>query len=142
MTAQSKTLGSPSGLLEILDEAIDSLYRYGTMTLQADPHGIDQHAPGAKLDLGKTDAGLIFESFPNALMAVAEVATFGANKYTRNGWKEVPNGLIRYQAAEARHKFARFRGEFCDPESKFSHRAHEVWNALAQLELEMTKETK
>lgn len=108
------------------------------MTKEIDPNGIDQHAPGAKLDSGKVDAGLLFESFPNALLAVAEVATFGANKYTRNGWKEVPQGSTRYAAAGARHLLKRYSGEVVDNDSKLPHRYHEVWNALAQLELELT----
>lgn len=101
---------------------------------EGDPHGIEQHTKGAKLDAGKPDAGLVLESFPNALMAVAAVATFGANKYTRGGWKEVPGGLLRYKAAEMRHKLYREMGEEYDKESGFLHRAHEAWNSLAQLE--------
>lgn len=106
--------------------------------IEDDPNGIDQHAPGAKLDQGKPDVGLLFESFPNALMAVSEVATFGANKYTRGGWKEVPGGLIRYAAAEGRHKLYRYMGECVDKDSGFTHRAHEAWNVLAQLEYVLT----
>lgn len=105
------------------------------MNVGTDPNGIDQHAPGAKMDAGKTDVGLLFESFPNALMGVAMVATFGANKYTRNGWKEVPQGRMRYAAAEGRHKLERFKGFLNDSESGLPHQFHEVWNALAQLEL-------
>ncbi len=107
--------------------------------VEDDPNGIDQHAPGAKLDAGKCDVGLLFESFPNALFAVAQVATFGANKYTRNGWKSVPEGLNRYAAAEGRHKLYRYQGEDVDKESLFPHRYHEAWNTLAQLELSLTE---
>lgn len=106
---------------------------------EGDPNGVDQHAPGAKLDAGKCDVGLLFESFPNALFAVAQVATFGANKYTRNGWKAVPEGLNRYAAAEGRHKLYRYQGEVIDKESLFPHRYHEAWNVLAQLELSLTE---
>lgn len=124
-------------------ELLDELFNWeSTVTqpvelvkLNADPNGIDQHAPGAKLDAGKTDVGLLWESFPNALTGVAMVATFGANKYTRNGWKEVPQGRQRYAAAEGRHKLERFKGFVNDEESGLPHQFHEVWNALAQLEL-------
>lgn len=102
--------------------------------MEKDPNGVGQHDTGAKLDFGKVDVGLVFESFPNALLAVAGVATFGANKYTRGGWKDVPNGLVRYAAAEGRHKLYRYKGEEVDPDSGMLHRTHEVWNALAQLE--------
>ena len=101
---------------------------------EVDPNGIKAGEPGAKLDAGKCDVGLLFESFPRALLAVAEVATFGAAKYSRGGWKDVPNGLLRYAAAEGRHKLYRYAGETHDKESEFPHRYHEVWNALAQLE--------
>lgn len=107
--------------------------------LEADPNGIHQNAPGAKLDAGKVDVGLLFESFPNALFGVAQVATFGANKYTRNGWKEVPKGIQRYAAAEGRHKLYRWMGESHDKDSKLPHQFHEVWNSLAQLELFLTQ---
>lgn len=103
--------------------------------IELDPNGVDQHAPGAKLDAGKVDVGLLFESFPNALMAIAAVATFGANKYTRNGWKEVTNGIQRYAAAEGRHQLYRYMGELKDKDSGYLHFAHEAWNKLAQLEL-------
>lgn len=107
--------------------------------LDKDPNGIDQHAPGAKLDAGKCDVGLLFESFPHALYGVAQVATFGANKYTRNGWKSVPHGNERYAAAEGRHKLLRYQGEYLDSESQLPHQFHEAWNVLAQLELALTK---
>lgn len=105
-----------------------------TIRLEADPNGIHQNAPGAKLDAGKIDVGLLWESFPYALMAIADVATFGAAKYTRGGWKEVPHGFIRYKAAEGRHMLYRHQGEVRDRDSKRYHLAHEGWNKLAQLE--------
>ena len=102
--------------------------------LEVDPNGLPQNSPGAKVDAGKADVSLLFESFPNALLAVAEVATFGANKYTRGGWKEVPNGLQRYESAGGRHKLYRHKGEEFDTDSKLPHFYHEAWNALAILE--------
>lgn len=109
---------------------------------EKDPNGVDQHAPGAKLDAGKVDAELLFESFPRALLGVAEVATFGAFKYTRGGWRDVANGVQRYDAAHMRHKLKRLKGEECDPDSKLLHRFHECWNALAALELELIAKEK
>ena len=102
--------------------------------LEVDPYGLPQNSPGAKVDSGKADVSLLFESFPNALLAVAEVATFGAKKYTRGGWKEVPNGLQRYESAGGRHKLYRHKGEEFDTDSKLPHLYHEAWNALAILE--------
>ena len=69
---------------------------------EEDSHGIRQHEPGAKLDKGKPDASLLL-MFGKALRAVSEVGTFGADKYTRGGWQEVPDGINRYTAALVRH---------------------------------------
>jgi len=95
----------------------------------------DQHTPGAKLDTGKVRPALVLDGFSKALLAVSEVGTFGANKYTDNGWKEVPNGLQRYKDAKYRHQLSEAAGELYDPESHLLHAAHEAWNALARLEL-------
>ena len=100
-----------------------------------DPNGIDQHAPGAKLDNGKPRHGIVLGAFSNALTEVAKVGTFGANKYSDNGWLSVPNGLARYTDAMLRHHFAEAGGEELDEDSGLSHAAHRAWNALAVLEL-------
>lgn len=102
-----------------------------------DPNGIDQHAPGAKLDNGKPRHGLVLGAFANALTEVAKVGTFGANKYSDNGWLSVHNGLSRYTDAMLRHHFAEAGGEELDEDSGLRHAAHRAWNALAVLELAM-----
>jgi hypothetical protein len=94
----------------------------------------DQHAPGAKLDNGKVRPALVLDGFSKALLAVSEVGTFGARKYTDNGWKTVPNGIERYKEAKYRHQLQEATGEMYDPESGILHAAHEAWNALARLE--------
>lgn len=100
-----------------------------------DPNGIDQHAPGAKLDNGKPRHGLVLGAFSNAMTEVAKVGTFGANKYSDNGWLSVPNGMARYTDAMLRHHFAEAGGEELDEDSGLRHAAHRAWNALAVLEL-------
>lgn len=100
---------------------------------ESDPTGRDAHQPGAKLDAGKTQAGIL-NDFSLALMAVAEVGTFGAAKYTRGGRQRVPDALTRYNDAGWRHKL-KARTELYDPDSKLLHKAHEAWNVLAELEL-------
>lgn len=103
--------------------------------MELDPNGIDQHAPGAKLDAGKVKAGVL-EDFSLALWEVARVGTFGADKYTRGGWQEVPNGQERYKDAKWRHLLKK-RHEENDPDSAIEHLAHEAWNVLAELELKL-----
>lgn len=101
--------------------------------VEADPTGRSPHEPGAKLDAGKVMAGTLGD-FALALTAVAEVATFGAKKYTRGGWQTVPNAEQRYTDAMWRH-LLKEGYEDLDPDSNLSHAAHLAWNALARLEI-------
>lgn len=107
---------------------------------ETDPNGLDPHAPGAKLDAGKVRPDLILDGFSLALWAVAEVGTYGAKKYTENGWASVDRGEIRYRAAAGRHRLKRAR-ESHDPDTQLLHLAHEAWNVLAELELHLRKES-
>lgn len=102
---------------------------------ESDPTGKGQHQPGAKLDAGKLRPSLVLGGFAHALKAVVKVGTDGANKYTDNGWREVPNGFARYSDAKARHALAFDTGETHDRDTGSLHLAHEAWNALARLEL-------
>lgn len=90
--------------------------------------------PGTKLDRGKARAGLMMRDFSRALAAVADVTTFGAEKYSPSGWTEVPDREARYADALARHLLA---SEEDDPESGLPHAAHVAWNALALLEIKL-----
>lgn len=106
----------------------------GEGVMQQDPHGIDQHSPGAKLDAGKAPMRLIMHAMPRALLAVGKVGAYGAVKYSENGWLEVPQGVSRYTDAMFRH--ALLEGiEARDAESGLLHAAQVAWNALARLEL-------
>jgi len=100
---------------------------------ESDPNGVGQHEPGSKLDAGKIEAGLLID-FGRALLAVAEIGTFGANKYTRQGWEKVPDGQRRYTDAMMRH-LLKEKIEANDPDSGLLHASHAAWNALARLEL-------
>lgn len=102
--------------------------------MEADPNGRCQHSPGVKLDAGKVMASLVVMDMNDALLAVAEVATYGAKKYTKGGWKEVPNGIERYTDAMLRH-LLREPNEAHDPDTCLLHAAHTAWNALARLQL-------
>lgn len=105
------------------------------MSTEEDPHGTDQHAPGAKLDAGKNRLGLVIYGFPRALKAVGEIATFGAKKYTDGGWAYVPKGFDRYTDAMLRHLLEEGCGELIDEDTGLTHAAAVAWNALARLEL-------
>lgn len=88
---------------------------------------------GAKHDSGKPLAGLLYQDFPRALSLVADVATFGAKKYSRHNWKDVEGGIERYNDALHRHLLAANLVEL-DSESSLPHLAHAAWNVLAVLE--------
>lgn len=88
---------------------------------------------GRKYDAGKPRMDLMLD-FGKALMAVGEVATFGAQKYAAHDWLYVPDAEERYLAALLRHLFAS-NVEEIDPETGLEHIAHAAWNALAILEL-------
>ena len=106
---------------------------------EVDPAGRDPHAPGAKLDAGKILPWLCLSGFSNALLAVADVTTKGALKYTPNGWMSVPEGETRYMEAFGRHMLMLGTGETVDKDTSCLHKAQMIWNLLASLELEMRK---
>jgi len=104
---------------------------------ESDPNGKDAHDPGAKLDAGKPRMTLVLGGFGKALRAVAEVGTYGADKYSDNGWMQVPNGVERYTDALFRHIFDEQNGQELDSDTEMLHAAHAAWNALARLELKI-----
>jgi len=111
------------------------------MSEEKDPNNIDAHMPGAKLDSGKVRVGLMFKGFPRALLKVAEVVTYGANKYTPLGFLEVSNAVERYDDAKGRHLLNGYIEEN-DPDTNLTHMAHEAWNALAKLEIYLREKEK
>ena len=106
----------------------------GPLSVERDPAGLPPHAPGAKLDGEKVMAELTLDGFSRALLAVAEVSTYGARKYSPGGWRHVDDGQTRYRRAGDRHRLARGHEPY-DLESGLLHLAHEAWNRLAELEL-------
>jgi len=103
--------------------------------LERDPSGKNQHEAGAKLDAGKNRLGLVLLNFPRALNEVGVVGTYGAEKYTDNGWLTVDNGEARYTDAMFRHLLAaKIEGDI-DADTGLLHKAQVAWNALAALEL-------
>lgn len=102
-----------------------------------DPHGKNAKELGSKLDAGKSPIyrGL-FDYFPRACLAVANVSAAGATKYAWKGWESVPDGVARYSDALGRHMVNKtIEGKY-DPDG-FLHAAQVAWNALAVLELEL-----
>lgn len=109
------------------------------MSSERDPNGKDAHEAGAKLDAGKLRPSLVMGGFARALKEVTKIGTYGAVKYTDNGWMEVPNGIERYDDAMLRHWMDEKCGVECDPDTNLLHAAHLAWNALARLDLMIRK---
>jgi hypothetical protein len=93
------------------------------------------HVPGAKDDSEKPRISLVLKGFTRALTEVSKVGTYGAEKYTAEGWISVPNGVERYTDAMFRHLFQELEGKTHDKETEMLHAAHTAWNALARLDL-------
>lgn len=96
----------------------------------------DVPTAGSKHDSGKPLMGAVP---PNALLAVAKVLTFGAEKYGRDNWRQVENAETRYLDAAMRHINAYQRGELADPESGESHLAHALCSLMFMLELRVSE---
>ena len=80
---------------------------------------------GLKFDKGKLRYDLVP---PHAIKAIADVLTYGADKYAPNSWRTVSDGETRYTAAMMRHFEAYREGEELDPETGKSHLSHCLCN--------------
>ena len=89
---------------------------------------------GIKYDGAKPKMNLLP---PKAILEVAKVLTFGAEKYGAENWKELEDLQNRYTAGALRHIFAHMDGEQLDPETGLSHMAHALCCLLFKLEIEL-----
>ncbi len=103
---------------------------------------------GQKFDGGKPPVHQGFEAyFPNAILAVASISQYGANKYKVSyedkNWKRVEGAEGRYKDAKGRHQLypSVLTEGMYDNESHLLHAAHEAWNAMAVLQLLLEKGT-
>lgn len=94
-------------------------------------------ATGKKFDSEKPKMHLLP---PKALLEVAKVLTFGAEKYGEQNWREVADAQNRYASASLRHSFSHLDGETLDQETNYSHLAHAICCLLFKLELELENE--
>lgn len=76
---------------------------------------------GTKHDSGKVRYSLLPKGVIEKVLSILE---FGANKYSKDNWQQVPNARDRYYDAAMRHIQAWYYGETKDPETGESHLAH------------------
>ena len=84
-----------------------------------------------KYDLGQPDWSILPY---DRLEFVVRVLDFGARKYGRDNWKDVPNADTRYFAAAMRHMVAHHSGNPIDDESGLPHLAHAVASLLFMMQ--------
>lgn len=87
---------------------------------------------GVKTDKNKLRPSLILQDMLPAVIALIELAEFGASKYSPKSWMTVENAEARYMEALQRH----FLDELAHPgsidkESKAPHLIAIAWNAMA-----------
>jgi hypothetical protein len=106
-----------------------------TLNLALKDEQLDIHVPhteaALKHDRNKTRFDLIP---PHAIEQVAEVLTYGANKYADRNY-ESGMEVSRVFAAAQRHLNAYWKGQDLDEESVLPHIAHAVTDLLILLEL-------
>ena len=64
------------------------------------------------------------------LEGVVKTLTFGARKYSPDGWKRVENAKERYESALFRHFIQMKSGDYIDRESQVPHASAFLTNAL------------
>lgn len=101
--------------------------------------GLSPKALGAKHDQGKLLFGCLTQGLAPVLKGVAAILTFGAKKYSRDSWQDVPNGKQRYHDAMERHLNAYNSGENFDKESGLHHMLHMICCAMFVMWFEMQK---
>lgn len=89
-----------------------------------DPHN---NPAGPKYDAGKLRWSLLPMG---TVIQIVKVLEFGAQKYHKESWKQVPEGRERYYNATKRHLEAWWTGERLDPETGLHHLAHAACNLL------------
>ena len=105
---------------------------------------VNRDGPVIRVELGPCEPGDKFDTekprwdlLPvGPVRSVVDVLTYGAKKYTPDGWMKVADPQRRYYAAALRHLTAWYEGERVDPESKLPHLAHAACSILFLLGFE------
>lgn len=90
-----------------------------------------------KKDKEKTNLAILLDT-SKAIEEIAKVMEYGANKYSRENWRNVDD-KERYIAATLRHIFE-YKNKKLDDESGLNHLAHAACSLIFLLELENENE--
>lgn len=90
---------------------------------------------GKKYDSDKPRTDLLP---PLALLEVAKVLGYGAEKYGPENWRKLDNLQSRYTGAALRHLFEHMAGAWNDEESDLDHLAHAICCLLFKLEVRLS----
>lgn len=85
---------------------------------------------GLKHDQGKLLFECLMGELAPVLKGVVRVLTYGAQKYSRSSWKNVPNAQQRYTDAFYRHMNEYHSGSHVDDESGLPHLFHALCNLM------------
>jgi len=91
---------------------------------------------GLKYDASKPRYDLLP---PTSLEWIAQVLTYGAQKYSPDNWRKVDGWRWRYFSAAMRHMWAWQRGERYDRESSLPHLAHALCCLMFMLDLDVAE---
>ena len=124
-----KFMNQKSGLRKFADSCT---YSVTTETVGPSPES-GSRTIADRFNNGKPDLVYLLD-FPEAIRELAEVAEYGANKYSRHNWKK---GLkVRSVASSLlRHLAVYIDGEDVDGESGLPHTGAIVWNAMVLAEM-------
>ena len=118
---------------DVLKKSADSCtYSVTTGTVGPSPES-GSRTMADRFNNGKPDLVYLLD-FPEAIRELAEVAEYGASKYSRHNWKR---GLkVRSVASSLlRHLAAYIDGEDVDEESGLPHTGAIVWNGMVLAEM-------
>lgn len=121
-----------------------------TVTIQGEAlTGLGVYRPNLEdRKVGKVQMHMVDDGFPNALKEIAKVMTWAAEVkgYKLHDWKNLPDADVELPSAAYRHRtensIQKAAGlpalKRVDHESAIVHKAHELFNGLAELELILT----
>ena len=121
--SSAKNLTSEQGA--IVKCPCDPVELEAVLTVTTDTKTVVDLGQAVKYDQGKPRMDLIP---PEAIKGIAEVLTFGANKYAARNWEQ-GSEWGRFTAALLRHFTAWMGGEDYDPETGLNHLKHVLCNA-------------